>query len=308
MTRDPTHEKLTSSLNVSGRLLVAMTGGYIGDAPPYQGHVVTIDRRAGRRVGIFNTLCADRHAIFVPRTCRSSDSAIWSRSGATVVPGSGRLLVATGNGPWNGRTDWGDSVLLLSPDGRRLLGHWTPPNQAQLADSDADLGSTSPALLTRDLVLQGGKDARLHVLSLARIRKAGARPVLGGEVQNLPAPGGQVFTAPAVWRHRGATTVFVATDGATAAYRVSGGGLHPSWRNATAGTSPVVTGGLLYVQDPNGGLNVYRPGSGRRLATLESGAAHWQSPVIAEGRILIAEGDANDHARTGALSLYVRSG
>src|SRR5262249_15293335 len=40
ITRDPTHEKLTSSLNFARGLVIATTGGYIGDAPPYQGHVV----------------------------------------------------------------------------------------------------------------------------------------------------------------------------------------------------------------------------------------------------------------------------
>ena len=50
ITRDPTHEKITSSLNVSRGLVIATTGGYIGDAPPYQGHVVTMsERTAGSR-------------------------------------------------------------------------------------------------------------------------------------------------------------------------------------------------------------------------------------------------------------------
>src|SRR4051794_4336082 len=48
VTRDATHEKLTSSFNLlRGRLLVT-TGGYIGDAPSYQGHVVSIDANSGR--------------------------------------------------------------------------------------------------------------------------------------------------------------------------------------------------------------------------------------------------------------------
>ena len=34
-TRDPTHEKLTSSFNIVGSALIITTGGYIGDAPPY---------------------------------------------------------------------------------------------------------------------------------------------------------------------------------------------------------------------------------------------------------------------------------
>ena len=30
-------------------------------------------------------------------------------------------LVATGNGRWDGRRHWGDSVLMLSPNAGRLL-------------------------------------------------------------------------------------------------------------------------------------------------------------------------------------------
>src|SRR4051812_15080047 len=63
----PEREKITSSLSVVRGRLVAMTGGYIGDAPPYQGHVVTISPSSGRIIGVTNTLCADRHRIIRPR-------------------------------------------------------------------------------------------------------------------------------------------------------------------------------------------------------------------------------------------------
>jgi outer membrane protein assembly factor BamB len=306
LTRLPTREKLTSSLNISGRTVVMTTGGYIGDAPPYQGHVVTIDRRSGRIGGVFNSLCSDRHAIIAPSSCPSSDSAIWARSGAVVEPGTRRLLVATGNAPWNGRTDWGDSVLVLSADARRLLGHWTPPNQAELEAGDVDLGSTGPVLLPGGLVLQSGKDARMHLLSMRRMLAAGARPVTGGELQTLPTPGGAgMFSAPAVYRHGGRTTVFATTESGTGAYALRGGRLRRLWQNGTGGTSPVVAGGLLYVQGLDGGLAVYRPASGRRLAVLPTGGAHWNSPVIGGGRIAAPEGDANDHRTTGTLNLFV---
>ena len=69
ITHDPTHEKITSSLNVSRGLVIATTGGYIGDAPPYQGHVVTMSERTGRIAHVWNSLCSDRHALIVPSTC-----------------------------------------------------------------------------------------------------------------------------------------------------------------------------------------------------------------------------------------------
>jgi hypothetical protein len=299
ITRDPTHEKITSSLNVSRGLVIATTGGYIGDAPPYQGHVVTISERTGRIAHVWNSLCADRHELILPRTCGSSDSAIWSRNGAAVDPANGTLVVATGNGPFNGRTDWGDSVIVLSPDASRMLRHWTPANQAQLNSTDADLGSTSPALFAGGYALQGGKDGKLRLLQLHRLPGVNAKT--GGELQTVSTPGGaMLFSAPAIWKGKWA---FVATDRGTVAWLLRGGRLHAVWSNGNGGTSPVVAGNLLYVAG-NGSVNVYVPTSGRRVATLPSGAVHWQSPIVTGGLVVMPEGNANDHATSGVLDLY----
>ena len=72
ITRDPTHEKLASALNYANGLVLAATDGYIGDAPPYQGHVVTLDPASGRIVGVWNSLCSDRRVIMQPSTCAGS--------------------------------------------------------------------------------------------------------------------------------------------------------------------------------------------------------------------------------------------
>jgi hypothetical protein len=299
ITRDPTHEKLGTALNISGRLLLATTGGYIGDAPPYQGHVVSIDRAGGEIVHVWNALCSDRHEIIEPSSCPDSDAAIWARAGAVVEPGTGRILVATGNATYDGKTAWGDSVLELSPDAGQLVGSWTPPNQEELNSGDVDLGSTAPALVRgadgRLYGIQGGKDALLRLIDIERMRV----------VQTLPTPGaGSMFTAPAVWGRN----VFIATAAGTAAYRLTGSGtprLLNVWSNGTAGTSPVIAGGLVYVYDPTGGgINLYRPGSPNPVATLPAEPGHWQSPIAIDGRVLVGEGDANEHATSGTLSLY----
>jgi outer membrane protein assembly factor BamB len=299
ITLDPTHEKITSSLNVSRGRVVATTGGYIGDAPPYQGHVVTMSERTGRVVHVWNSLCSDRHALIVPKTCASSDSAIWSRNGAAVDPATGNLVVATGNAPFDGRTDWGDSLLVLAPDASRLLRHWTPTDYQHLNDSDLDLGSTSPGLLAGGLAVQGGKDGKLRLLDLRRL--PGASPRTGGELQTLPVPGSvDMFSAPAIWRGK---WVFVSTSGGTEALLLRGRRLHRVWSNGTGGTSPVVAGSLLYVAG-TGSVSAYVAASGRRVASLPSGAVHWQSPIVADGRVAVAEGDANEHATRGYLDIY----
>jgi hypothetical protein len=283
-------------------------GGYVGDAPPYQGKVVTLDAGSGRIDGVFNSLCSDRGTIIEPSSCPATESAIWGRAGAVVLPG-GDLLAATSNGPFDGVHNWGDSVVRLSPDARRLLAHWTPTQQAQYEREDIDVGSTSPAYLGHGLVLQGGKDAKLHLLALRRLNgvtgAAGRR--LGGDLQVLPTPGGEMmFTAPAVW-HRGArTTVIVATGGGTTAYALRGARLKPLWSTGHAGTSPIVAGGVAYVYDPTGGgVRAYDPTTGRVRATLKAGAGHWNSPVVASGHLVVGEGNANDHrADDGVLDVW----
>ena len=297
LTRDPTHEKLTPSINVSRGLVIMATGGYIGDAPPYQGHVVTMSERTGRIQHVWNSLCSDRHAIITPSSCDASDSAIWSRNGAAVDPATGNLVVATGNGPFNGKTNWGDSVLVLSPDASRLVGHYTPANYDELERSDADLGSTSPALLPNGYAVQGGKDGILRLLQLHTL--PGVNGKTGGELQTLKTPGG-LFSAPAVWNGR---WVFLATDSGTEALLFKSGRLHPVWSNGNGGTSPVVAGSLLYVAG-SGSIHVYVSTSGREIATLPTGSVHWQSPIVADGRVAMPLGNANDHATTGELLIY----
>ena len=309
VTRDATHEKLAAALNLDGPYVIAATGGYLGDAPPYQGHVVLIDRASGHLAAVFNTLCANRRGLLVPSSCRSSDSAILSRAGAVVEPGGGRILIATGNAPWNGTTDFGDSVLELTVPGLRLRQAFTPRNQSQLNDTDTDLGSSAPALLGDGRAVVAGKDGIMRVLSLARLDGSaptgGDRGRLGGELQRLQVPGGaQLFSAPAVWRRGGRTTVFVADESGTAAYVMRRGLLFGAWSNQNPGTSPVMAGGLLYVYDlRGGGIYVYRPGSPRPLAKLPGQPGHWNSPIVVDGRVIEPEGDANDHLQSGTLDI-----
>lgn len=315
VTFDPTHEKLPSALNISGHSLVVTTGGYIGDIPPYQGHVVSIDFATGRITAVWNALCSDRHTLIdPPRSCPASDAAIWARQGAVIEPGTGRILVATGNAPFNGSTDWGDSVLELSPDGSRLLHNWTPTNQVELNSSDLDLGSTAPAVLPtfhgRHLAVQGGKAGVLDLLDLDRLdgTSGGPGPRTGGQIQQIESPGsGQVFTAPAVWSHAGTIYVFVGDGSGTWAYVLTGGTsprLRVAWRSGSGGTSPVLAGGLLYVYDPSGSLDVYVPTSGRKLISLPASSGHWNSPIVVGGRIILPVGNANDHSTTGMLYIY----
>jgi hypothetical protein len=318
ITFDPGHEKIASSLHISGKSVVAVTGGYIGDAPPYDGHVVTIDRATGRIVHVWNSECSDRHQLIRASSCSvtntNGDNAIWGRAGAIIEPGTGRILVATGNGPFDGRTSWGDSVLELTPDASALLHNWTPTDQAHLDATDTDLGSTSPALLPSfggmRLAVQGGKAGVIDLLNLDRLNgtSGGAGRRLGGQVSETSAPaGGQVLTQPAVWTRGGHVYVFVADGSATAAYELVDAP-HPRlrrlWEKGSAGTSPVVAGGLLYVFDPGGTINIRRPLSGALVRSLAAGGGHWNSPIVTGGRVIEPTGAYASSASSSVIDIW----
>ncbi len=66
----------------------------------------------------------------------------------------------------------------------------------------------------------------------------------------------------------------------------------------------MLAGGLLYVFDPGGTLNVLNPISGRTVGSLPAASGHWNSPIVVGGRIILPVGDANDHATNGQLFIY----
>ena len=290
ITRDPTHEKLTSSLNRSRGLVVAATGGYIGDAPPYQGHVVTLEpcdrsHRARLELALLGP-ARDHPALDLLRERLGDLGALWCRGRPGLRPAARRHRQRTVR-----RED------ELGRQRRRALagrggdgGSLDPPNADELERSDADLGSTAPALLGGGYLVQGGKDGLLRLLT-RRLRL----------VQTVPTPGAtDLFSAPATWQ---GTWLYVASGSGTDAWRLRGGKLHKAWSNGHDGTSPVLAGGLLYVQG-SGVIRVYRPTTGRVVAELPCGAVHWQSPIVDGGHVIAAEGNANDHRTSGTLDIY----
>jgi outer membrane protein assembly factor BamB len=303
ITNLPRREKIASALNYYHGRVIATTGGYIGDASSYQGHVAVLDGASGNLLHVWNSLCSDRPGLLDPASCSESGSAVWGRAGAVIDSTTGTIFIATGNGRWDGAVHWGDAVLELDPEATHLIGNYTPTNTEVLDARDADLGSTSPVVLGDGLIVQGGKDGAIRLLDWRLMR--GTTAHRGGERQVVATPSGtDLFTAPAVLHTPTATWVFAADDGGTAAWTLGDGQLRPLWRAGKPGTSPIVADGLLFVYDPGGGLRVYDASAGREVATLACGSGHWNSPIVADGRIVLPEGNSNDHATRGTLNIW----
>ncbi len=116
--------------------------------------------------------------------------------------------------------------------------------------------------------------------------------------------GNRLLTALALWKTAGDEWIFAADNGGTSAWKVSGAELLPRWRSPRAGTSPVVANGMLFVYDPRGGLVIYDAVSGRRITELACGPGHWNSPIVADGRVALPEGNANSHRTAGVLDIW----
>ena len=301
VTRMPNMEKLDSPLSFIGGNVVVPTAGYVGDTPPYQGHIAVLDAKTGALRKVWNSLCSDRAELLDPASCPQSQSAIWGRAGIVVEPGTGNLLFATGNGPWDGKTAWGDALIMLDPGATKLLGNWTTTNNEELNKKDADVGSTSPVLLGDGYLAQGGKDGTIRLLKIAAIK--GSAPIQGGEAQIVEVPGKtQLLSASATARIGGTTYLFASTGrGGTTAWTFRADHqLKEAWKSKTGGNTPFYAGGLLYIYDPaprGAKLHVFDAVSGNSVADLDAGGGHWNSAIVADDRIAMPEGAISGFGR-----------
>ncbi len=310
----PDVEKVAADLTATSRYLYVTTSGYIGDSGHYEGHLVTIDLRSGHE-NVFNSLCSNFTQLLGSTSgrsnyCDSQQSGLFGRGEGVVDPLTRDVYIVSGNGPWNGHTNWGDSVLKLNPSGSRLLDSFTPPNQASLNVNDEDLGSTGPALLpplrahghTYHLLVQGGKGSAcdgcsgtaLRLLNRDNLSGHGGLGYIGGDLADAFSPGKcEVLTAPAVWRPKANSAwVFYANNCGVDGYRIvatkRGFSLRTTWMAGNSGTTPVLHHGALYIAR-SGHLTVYAAGSGKTLWDSSIGNIHWEYPLIAGGRLYLTD-------------------
>ena len=95
-------------------------------------------------------------------------------SGGPALDASGNVYVSTGNGTYDGSTNWGDTAVKLSPTGS-ILDWFTPFNQATFNANDIDLASAGITVLPSsvasaahpNLAISTGKVAILYLLDIS---------------------------------------------------------------------------------------------------------------------------------------------
>jgi outer membrane protein assembly factor BamB len=315
VTNHPDVEKGSSALTIANGRLYAVTSGYPGDAGHYEGHVVSIPLTGGAPT-VWNALCSDIPALLgeTPQSapyCPQVQAGIWARVGVVYDQAMGTVDVVTGNGSFNGTTNWGDSVIALTPDLSQIVGTYTPANQDQLNRSDQDLGSDAPVLLpslpgtdTPLVAVQGGKDDTLRLINRQALSTRGQ---VGGEIGGVQIQSGggcEVATQPIVSQAAdGSLTIFAASSCGLAMFRVaidaSGHvSLQKSGVLAFDATSPVAANGLIFAATSGDLAAIDATGHILWRSTQPSaggtiGAIHWQSPIVVNGMLYVADNDGD---------------
>ena len=194
---DVKHEHQRAALAlVNGIVYVAWASHE--DADPYHGWVLSF---SASNLGLLNKFNDSPNG---------NRGGIWMAGGAPAADSSNNLYLITGNGDYDGISDFGDSILKLSST-LSLLDSFTPSIQAQLNAADLDLGSGGAVVLIdlpsapadhQHLLIGGGKGAgftgQLYSLDRTNLGKFDANDL--GARQIFPVGGG-IFATPAFWQN-----------------------------------------------------------------------------------------------------------
>lgn len=239
-------------------------------------------------------------------------AGVWEPGGGPAVDGSGNLYFPTGNGAWDGVTNFSQSIMKVSPT-LAILDWFTPSNESSTSAVDADVASGSVMLIPGTTLLTfGSKDGRVWVIdttNMGHLQGTGKAPqvfpvasitagagtgIYGGcffgnvgyfPMAGLPTSGfsfsGSTFT----------TTALASTSANFAQVTMAGSsnaGANPILWMLTVDSSPVVTKRpvTLRARNPVTLAEYWNSGS------LIGNYAKFAAPTVANGRVYVPTSDS----------------
>jgi hypothetical protein len=113
------------------------------------------------------------HLYTFNTTPTGSMGGIWSGGMAPAADAGGNIYVMVGNGTFDGITNFGESMIKLSPS-LAVLDWATPNNWSNLNQQDKDFGSGGPVLLPTHYVAGMGKDGIVYLADRNNLGHVGA--------------------------------------------------------------------------------------------------------------------------------------
>jgi len=134
--------------------------------------------------------------------------AIWQGGRAPAVDANGNMYFATGNGTFDGKLNFAESVLkVTTSSGVTAMTDWfAPDNYKNLTDLDNDLGSCGPLLTSNGWLIEGGKEGVVYLIDQNNL---GHTVTGNGQIlQHFQAIGFGIFNM-AFWDRRGGSILYV---------------------------------------------------------------------------------------------------
>lgn len=204
---------------------------------------------------------------------------VWMGGGGPVGDENGFAYVTTGNGPYDGSTAWGDSILKLDAQ-LHIVDHFTPFDYNFLQCKDLDLSGGGAMLIPQSgRLLAGGKGGKMYLVnkeSLGGVQAndAGAAQTLWfnddhyaaqctnivtAEAYSTEITGYQIFSTAAYFN---GSLYLGVTAGPVKQFAYSSGQLHPGAEtnaqiaDGTYGTTPFISAngtqnGIVWMLDHN---------------------------------------------------------
>jgi hypothetical protein len=211
-------------------LLVANGSVYFGfgsvrDRYPYHGWILAYD--AGN-------LNKQRAAFNV--TPDGGNGGVWQAGRGLAADGDGNVYAVTGNGDFDGFTNFGEAFVKFAPD-LRVLDWFAPADWQDMSDVDADLGSMGPVLVPgTQLVISGDKVNNLYAVNRQNMGHLGTSDAANPQIFQ-PLSGGGFFNM-AVWARDPYPLLYMVEPGDwTGSFRIVDGAVETTPYSQTPVTS-----------------------------------------------------------------------
>jgi hypothetical protein len=120
----------------------------------------------------YRTLDLSQTAVFCT-TPNSWGGGVWNGGGGVSVLSNGDILFSTGNGNYDGSTEFSQSVLRLNGATLALVDWFTPADWSSMNTHDSDLGSGPLMLIGGTKAVTGAKDFRIFAVDTSCLGRLG---------------------------------------------------------------------------------------------------------------------------------------
>ena len=241
---------------------IYVTFGSHGDVSPFHGWMISCDASdLKRQLGIYNS------------TPDGDEGAFWQSGRGPAADDGGNIYAITGNGDYDGMTNFGQSFLKLAGAAPVRMGSFTPQDWKSMSDADSDLAAGPALIRGMHKVIGGDKSGNLYLLDSDAMSLSGVADP--GVFQAFPVSTGAIFNF-AVWpRSDGAYIYVQGSRNPLRAFQITSAGFNPSPVSAISG--PGAKGRIGMTLSANGaqdGTGILWEITGNYDDTTTSGVLH----------------------------------